>query len=253
MGTPMIPSPKTTRIDHIPALCIEPDPETSRNQLAVWIPYFTGCKEAMEPYLRQLAGRGFYALSFDPWQHGERAAESMEALRTRAFGDYRRFVWPLFGQTALDSLRAIDWAVREWNVEPEIRIGGISMGGVAAVAAAGIDPRITCAAVIAAGPDWLRLGTDLPPGAADACAQFFFDRMNPMTHLDHFRHAPAITFECGAEDRHVPPSGAADFRDALRETYRSCPGRIRVTLHPGAGHTTTASMWTNSLEWICGH
>jgi dienelactone hydrolase len=244
-------APSTARVDHIPVLWFRPDPAADRRQLALWIPYFTGRKEDMEPHLRDLAARGFTAASFDPWQHGERASESMEALRARAFSDYRRHLWPLFGHTALETLRVIDWAVVELGVGSEIRIGGISMGGVAAVAAAGIDGRIARAAVIGAGPDWLRLGADLPPGKPDAYARFFYDRLNPATHPEGFRRMPAIAFECGAEDRHVPPDGASAFRDALREAYRSHPDRIRVTLHPGAGHTTTVAMWANCLEWLC--
>lgn len=240
-------------IDHIPALWIEPDPETSPKKLAVWLPGFTGSKENMEPYLRELAGHGFYALSFDPWHPGRRAAESTEALETRVFGNYRRFMWPIFGHTALDTLRVIDWAMDRWNPEGGICVGGISMGGVAALAAAGIDSRIRCVAAIGSSPDWLRNGADMPPGDADAYSRFFYDQLNPLTHLEHYRHTPAITFECGADDLHVPPAAAEDFRDALRETYHSCPDRIRVNLHPGAGHTTTDAMWRNCLEWICSH
>jgi dienelactone hydrolase len=246
-------SAQKTWIDHSPALWVKPDAESSPRKLAIWIPYFTGRKEDMEPHLRGLAAWGFHALSFDPWQHGERAVESMDSLRTRAFGDYRRHLWPLFGLTALEVLRVADWAVREWDVEGSFRVGGISMGGVAAVAAAGIDPRVACAAAIGSSPDWLRNGADLPPGEADAYSQFFYDNLNPLTHLDRFRHTPAIAFECGAEDRHVPADGAERFRDALRETYRACPDRLRVTLHPGAGHTATDAMWKNCLEWIRGH
>ncbi len=253
MDTHMNTVASTTWIDHVPALWIEPDPETSPKKLVVWLPGFTGSKEDMEPYLRELAGRGFFALSFDPWQHGQRAVESKEALGTRVFGNYRRFMWPIFGLTALDMLRVIDWAIGRWKLEREVRIGGISMGGVAAVAAAGIDPRIIRVAVIGSSPDWLRNGADMPPGNADAYSQFFYDQLNPLTHLDHYRHTPAVTFECGADDRHVPPAAAEDFRDALRETYRSCPDRIRVNLHPGAGHTTTGEMWRNCLEWFCAH
>jgi len=240
-------------IDHIPALWIEPAAGSAPRKLAIWLPGFTGCKEDMEPYLRELSARGFFALSFDPWQHGERAAEDKESLPKRVFGNYRRHMWPIFGQTALDILRVIDWVIRERNVEPEIRAGGISMGGVAAVAAAGTDSRIVSAAVSGSSPDWLRNGADMPPGEADAYAQHFYDRLNPLTHADHYRHMPALDFEFGAEDRHVPPDTALQFRDAVREIYRAHPDRLRVTLHPGAGHTTTDGMWRNCLEWLCAH
>lgn len=253
MSESLKPVAHKTWIDQIPALWIEPGVGSAPRKLVIWLTGFTGCKEEMEPYLRELAQRGFHALSFDPWQHGERSKEDKESLQKRVFGNYRRHMWPIFGYTALEILRIIDWAVREWGVEKEIRVGGISMGGVAAVAAAGIDSRIVCAAVSGSSPDWLRNGADLPPGEADAYSQFFYDRLNPLTHLDHYRHLPAIDFECGAEDHHVPPDGALQFQNALQNTYRTCPDRLRVILHPGAGHTTTDAMWKNCLEWICAH
>jgi len=242
-----------TWIDHIPALWIEPDSGSPTRKLVIWIPPFTSRKEDMERYLREFAARGFFALSFDPWQHGQRATESPEALQARVFGDFRRFMWPIFAHTALDALRVVDWAIDRWNVERGIRVGGISMGGDVAVAAAGIDPRITCAAVIAATPDWTRMGMDLPPGKADSYSQFFYENLDPLTHPERYRHMPAIAFECGAEDQHVPADGALRFQEALRETYHSCPDRLRVTLHPGAGHTTTEAMWRNCLQWILAH
>jgi len=250
-------SPKSeihkTRIDHIPAIWIEPDPRSRRNALAVWLPWFTGAKESTEPQLRQLAIKGFTALSYDPWQHGERAGESAEELETRVFGNFRRYMWPILGQTVLDALRVIDWAVANLNAGREVCVGGISMGGDIAVAIAGADPRIVRAAAINSTPDWLRAGTETAPGEPDSYAQYFYDQFDPLTHLEAYRRRPAISFECGADDRHVPPQGALRFQEELRETYRAVPDRLRVTLHPGVKHASTEPMWIHSLEWLAPH
>ena len=77
--------------------------------------------------------------------------------------------------------------------------------------------------------------------------------MDPLTHWETYRRRPAIAFECGAEDRHVPPDGALRFRDALREAYAEAPDRLRVHLHPGVKHASTEPMWANSLEWFASH
>ncbi len=74
------------------------------------------------------------------------------------------------------------------------------MGGDIAVAAAGLDHRVERVAAIIATPDWLRPGmqdlfnpgTVLPPGEPDAYAQYFYDHLNPLTHLAAFVHGPAI-------------------------------------------------------------
>jgi dienelactone hydrolase len=247
------PKLQKTWIDHIPTLLVEPDPATAKRKLVLWIPYFTGRKEDMEGHLRTLAGRGYHALSYDPWQHGARAVENPQGLQARVFGNFRRYMWPIIGQTALDALRILDWAAATWDLAPEVAVGGISMGGDVAVAVAGLDPRVQCAAAIASTPDWTRPGMDAAPGEADAYARHFYESLDPLTHLDHYRHTPAIDFECGAEDLHVPPDGAARFREPAREIYGEHPDRLRVTLHPGVGHTATDAMWKNCLDWLDAH
>ncbi|HSB00500.1 MAG TPA: hypothetical protein VLE49_07610 [Anaerolineales bacterium] len=112
----------------------------------------------MLPYLQDLSAAGFVALSFDAWQHDERGMEGQSELATRVFNNFRRAMWPILGQTTLDTLRVIDWAITTLHMNPQVYMGGISMGGDIAVAAAGIDRRIQRVAAIVATPDWLRPG-----------------------------------------------------------------------------------------------
>jgi hypothetical protein len=91
-------------IDHIPAIWIDRVQASPRRELAIWLPWFTGDKEAMMPYLTDLSQQGYVALSYDPWEHGERARESTEALYTRVFGNYRRYMWPILAHTVEDIL-----------------------------------------------------------------------------------------------------------------------------------------------------
>lgn len=237
-------------VDDIPTIWIDRSPPSPRSELVVWLPWFTGDKEAMMPYLMDLSQQGYVALSCDPWEHGERARESVEPLYRRVFGNYRRYMWPILAHTVEDILRVIDWAVASLPVEPYVYVGGISMGGCVAVAAAGIEERVACVAALNATPDWMSLGMDMTTGTPDARARGLFHRLNPMFNLDGYAHCPAITFECGAEDRHVPPDGALRFQAALQETYKSCPGKLAVNLHPGVGHQATTEMWQNGLAWF---
>jgi uncharacterized protein len=245
--------------DHIPVVWVRPQESSSR--LAIWLPSGLGRKEDTLPRLQELAAAGFVALSFDPWLHGERATkEPPEELFARGMSNFPRVVWPMIGQSALDVLAVIDWAIDELAIEPPCYIGGISLGGDIAVAAAGLDDRIGCVATMLATPDWERPGMHVdgqlvPQGRPDAYAAFFFRHINPLTNLRGFARAPAMTFECGAEDDHVPPDGALRFQAALHlyPTYDSDPKRIRVTLHAGAGHESTTAMWENCLSWFHGH
>lgn len=246
------PQHSHTWIDHIPAIWIEPQNATIPRKLAIWLTGFMGNKEAMLPYLADLARQGFVALSYDSWQHGERGEESPEALLQRVFGNFRRYMWPILAHTTEDSLRVVDWALDHLGVEYDVCMGGISMGGDVAVAAAGIEPRILHVAALNATPDWLRPGMNLAPGSADTYAKHLFYRLNPMLHLEAYAHCPAILFECGAQDDHVPPDGALRFQSELQSTYAGCPDKIQVHLHEGVGHFSTPQMWQNSLDWFAG-
>ncbi len=258
--TPTVPKSSTTWVDHIPVLWITPPSRQPTNKLVIWLNGLSGSKEQMLPYLEDLAAAGFVALSFDAWQHGERGAETQQELATRVFSNFRRAMWPILGQTTLDTLRVIDWAITTFNVAPYIYMGGISMGGDIAVAVAGIDHRIQRVASMVATPDWLRPGmqdlfrpgTLLAPGVPDAYAQYFYDQLNPLTHLSSYTHAPAITFECAANDTHVPPDGAQRFQTALRQIALVAADHIRVNLIPDTGHMDTNKpiFWRNCLTWF---
>jgi hypothetical protein len=178
----------------------------------IFLPPLGGSKELVVPYLQDLADAGFVALSFDPWQHGERSTESQMEIWTRVFGNFRRHMWPILGQTTLDLLRIIDWAVVTLDV-----------------------------------------GTILPPGEPDAYARYFYDHLNPLTHLVAFAHGPAIHFVCGEHDTHVPPDGAFRFQTALREAYPVAGDHVQVTLVPGLGHMDFAKSkpwWSDCLGWL---
>lgn len=251
----------STMVDHIPVLWFEPQTHRPTRQLVIYLPPFSSTKEAMASYLQDIAAAGFVALSFDPWQHGERGNESQTELQRRVFGNFRRYMWPILGQTTLDVLRVIDWAVATLNVEPRVSIGGLSMGGDIAVAAAGLGYRIERVAATIATPDWLRPGMQdlskpgvvLSAGEPDAYAQYFYDHLNPLTHLAAFAHGPAILFVCGEQDTHVPPDGALRFQAALREAYPVVGTHVQVTLIPGLGHMDFGNLkpwWSDCLAWL---
>ena len=260
-SAPQSLSSSSAWVDHIPVIWFEPETRRLRRQLIIYLPPFSGTKELMIPYLQDLAVAGFVALSLDPWQHGERGTESRTEIGERVFGNFRRHMWPILGQTTLDVLRVIDWAVATLHVEPHISIGGLSMGGDIAVATAGLDHRIERVVAVIATPDWLRPGmqdlsnstTLLPPGEPDAYAQYFYDHLNPLTHLATFAHGPATHFVCGEQDTHVPPDGALRFQRALREAYPVAGDHTQVTLLPGLGHMDFRDpkpWWSDCLAWL---
>jgi len=252
---------KSAIVDQIPVVWVEPRVGREKAQLAVWLPGLTMTKESTLPFLQRLAYAGFVAVSLDPWQHGERGSETGQEIGRRVFGNFRRYMWPILGHTTLDSMRIVDWAIEKFDVEPNVVAGGLSMGGDIAVALAGIDRRVARVAAIVATPDWTRpgmcrlteRGRFLPQGKADPYGQWFFDQLNPITHLGRYSHGPAIDFECGAEDTHVPPDGAIRFQTEMEASYPRAAKSVRVTLHPGLGHITAGGdrrVAQNCLDWL---
>jgi uncharacterized protein len=238
---------RTGWIDHIPAVWVEPDATPAAT--ALWLPPLSTNKEWVLPFLRELAGAGFLAVSFDPWQHGERGVESSEELRARVFsGGFRRHMWPILGQTTLDALRVLDHFD-----SGDVVAGGVSMGGDVAVALAGIDPSVSRVATIVSTPDWTRPGMreladpskDLPQGDADDYAQWFYNQLDPMSHVERYARGQPILFECGGDDQHVPADGALRFAEAAGDS-------VQVNVRPGLGHmdAMTPEVLQSCLDWL---
>ena len=75
------------QLDHIPLSFALPACSARNARLAIWQAGLGGCKECHAQELRELAAAGFFAVSFDNWQHGARASETAEALCSRVLGD----------------------------------------------------------------------------------------------------------------------------------------------------------------------
>lgn len=259
----MTRKPNTTRIDHIPAVWLEPREPQPARRLAIFLTGLSGSKESVLSYLEDLAAAGFVALSFDTWEHGERTPLTGQQVAERTFGNFRRYMWVNIGQTALETLRVIDWALEHLGVEPQVCMGGLSMGGDIAVTAAGMDPRIRRVGAVVATPDWLRPGMvdlldkdrrPLPTGAPDAYSRTFYELFNPITHLAHYAHAPEIRFVNGEKDDHVPPEAAYRFKAALSELYPQAGESVTIDLLPGLDHigvgAAAAQWWPGLLAWL---
>lgn len=248
-------------VDSIPVLLARPDPAADRHRLAVWLPYFTGTKEAMAPTLERLASRGFTALSLDPWQHGERGTETGDELSRRVFAAFRRGMWPILGQTTLDAIRVLDWAIEHFDVSAGVVAGGISMGGDISVALAGADHRVSRVAAVVATPDWTRPGMAsiddaselIDQGKPSGYAAWLYRALDPMTNLARFEHGAAIRFELGAADTHVPPGSAFAFVDALRAVAPEAARRVQVIARDGLGHLDAArdeAVLDAAITWL---
>jgi len=246
-------------VDGIPVRWAKP---ANPGGAALWLTHLGGSAEQTEPMLERLAERGVPAVSFDPPGHGARGSGSDPTELARwVFKSFRRRMWPLLGRTVLESLRVLDWIDDRFDV-PHIRMaGGVSMGGDAALALAGIDTRITRVVALAATPDWTRPGmrtldddaTVIEQGTADRYAQWFFDTLDPMTHLAAYDRDIAINFQCGGADQHVPAEAALRFRDTLAQRNPQAANQVHVQLYAGLSHLDAARdgrLYQAAVEWL---
>ena len=90
-------------------------------------------------------------------------------------------------------------------------------------------------------------------GEADRYAQWFYDLLDPITHLGAYERPVAISFHCGSEDRHVPSDGAQRFRSALVERDPPAAVRVRVTTYQELSHLDGARddrLYADALDWL---
>ena len=145
-------------VDEIPVAFCKPNPKYANGSVALWIPYLGGDKKTGLTELQTMAEAGYFAISLDPAQHGDRCLSQESDLRVRVFDNFRAIMWNILGTTVLDAFRVLDWAIDKYKLNNDIVAGGISMGGDIAVSLAGIDKRVRKVAAIAASPDWKRSG-----------------------------------------------------------------------------------------------
>lgn len=240
----MVARADTYRVADIPALVVHPDPAVANRRLALWMHYLSGSKETMRPALDKLAAAGFTAVSFDAWQHGERALEPGPELLARVFGSFRAAMWPILGRTVLDAVAVLDHALASFDLAGDVVAGGVSMGGDIALALAGVDPRVSRVAAMIATPDWARPGmtrlddpdTVIDQGEPTQLGRWLYHELDPMTHLQRYLHRPEIAFDLGGADHHIPRSNAEAFRDALERLDPATADRVHIRILDGLDH-----------------
>lgn len=250
-------------VDDIPVLYLEPSVPVKTRKLAIFLSGLGRDMVSLAPFLKDIAAQGFVALSFEKYQHGARDHRESSEVAAKVFTNMRRYGWPILGQSTLDAMRVIDWAIANLDVADAIHMGGISMGGDITLAVAGHDRRLVRCAPIIATPDWLRPGmhvindptTWLDPGKADAYAQYFYDQFNPITQLSRYINIPPVRMVLGAEDTHIPSENAERFKTMLADLAPRAAARIEITYvkAPRADHrgviARSEEWWPELRDW----
>lgn len=260
----MIDGIKVNKVDvsGIPVIYIEPD-AVKEKRIALFLGGLGSTKETLVSYLKDIAKRGFIALAFDNYGHGERGVETRNEIFARVFGNMRKHGWRILGETARDAGKVIDWAIAYFKASQDVRMGGISMGGDISIALAGLDKRITKVLTIVSTPDWLRPGMHeivrpdelMDPGKPDDISQTLYDEFNPMTHLERYVNDPKIRAILGERDNHIPPENFERFKRELSLISEEAGNNIDLIYITGenSNHIDTIKRkdewWESSLAW----
>jgi uncharacterized protein len=231
-------------VDNIPVAFCRPNENDSNNSIAIWLPYLGGDKETGVKELQKLASHGYFALSIDPWMHGDRKGIGNKGIRTLVFKDFKAYMWQILGITTLDVFRVIDWAIQSFKLDGNVVVGGLSMGGDIAISLAGIDKRVSKVSAIASSPDWNRPGmTDvmdskkiIEQGKPTPYGKWLYDKLDPTTNSQNYSNLPFMHIELGALDTHINPNWTDDFRNTLCEIYPNAEHKIEIIINEGCNH-----------------
>jgi uncharacterized protein len=244
----------------VPAIAVHPA-AGGPHPVALCLHWFRGAKEDLEPWCRDLAARGIFAVAPDAHLHGERSiagifhGDNIAALG----GEYSIWVHQsAIARTARDVPAMLDALSRRTDVDASrVAVTGVSMGASTALVLAWREPRVRVVASVVGAVDFWWDVTKLPPGPEqDARKASYGPRLrelvaslNPATHLAQIPPKRVCLINAG-RDEYIELDSVQRFVASLEPLYGPDRARLRFVPFVEAGHGVTEVMWKESLEWI---
>lgn len=253
------PSPVVTQLpqnNNIPAAYYLPrdmKPTDPKRPAVICMHILDGNDELMRMTCSTLASHGIPAIAFKLPYYGERGP----AEGPKVMAENPKLLLDALAQGLADIRRTVDLLASRPEVDPaKVGIMGISLGGITAGTAAGIEPRLHRTMMILAGGDvptiihharetrdLSRLLRELPEAERAQVEQV-------IAEVDPLRHAPALRARAlegrvlmvnAAEDEVIPRPCTEKLAEALGI-------RERVTWLEGLGHYTAIAALPQILE-----
>jgi pimeloyl-ACP methyl ester carboxylesterase len=244
----------------VPAIAVHPA-SGGRLPVCIALHSFRGAKENLEPWCRDLAARGIFAVAIDAHLHGERSiAGIFHGERIAALGE-EYSIWvhqTSIARTAKDVPILLDALSSREDVDASrVAVTGVSMGGSTAMLLAWREPRVGVVASIVGAVDFWWDVTKIPPGPEqEARKAAYSPRLRELVaSIDprpRFGRIPpkALCLVNGGRDEYIDIRSVRRFVADLEPRYAPDRGRLLFTPFPEAGHGVTEAMWKEAREWI---
>lgn len=213
---------------------------------------------------RDLAASGMTAVAIEQRNHGRRLVDRSAILRwhgrsTRDFLAMTNIMYEIIVGTASDISLLIGMLPARLGIAPAgIAVTGFSLGGHASLIAMCLDQRIDCAVPFIGSGDYhtlMRLRTAQYGHDVKAFDRYYEKRLKPLVkHYDPIEHPsvfadrPLCMVNGGADDV-VQIECNENFHARIRPLYRD-RSNIRLRVHPGVKHETTARMWNEGKKFL---
>ncbi|HEX3045476.1 MAG TPA: alpha/beta fold hydrolase [Bacillota bacterium] len=239
-------------------------PEIADPPLVFVLHPFTVRASWMFGFCRDLAKKGFRAVTFDLRNHGGRMVNAKRNGRWRKGEEDRFFslmvdMYSYLVGTAQDISLLLDLMPARFGYPIE-RVGviGFSLGGHATLITMANEPRIKVGAAIIGGGDFKTLMKDRWERYGYPADHFdqrwaenlapIMEKYDPIRRPEVFADRPLLMTN-GAKDILVPLVCNENFYQKI-EPYYSAKDRVRLEVYPEFGHRVHPPMWNEAQHWL---
>jgi pimeloyl-ACP methyl ester carboxylesterase len=244
----------------VPAIAIHPA-VGGPFPVCIVLHYFRGTKESLEPWCRDLAARGIFAIAIDAHLHGERSVAGVfHGDKIASLGE-EYSIWvhqTSIARTAKDISVILDALALRADVDvSRVAATGMSMGGSTAMVLAWQEPRVRVVASLVGAVDFWWDVTKTRPGPEQESRKASYGprlrelvaSIDPSTRLNRIP-PKALFIASGGRDEYIDIESVRRFVADIEPLYRHTPGRLRFSPFPEVGHAVTADMWREAQDWI---
>lgn len=244
----------------VPAIAIHPA-SGGPFPVALCLHCFRGAKENLEPWCRDLAAQGLFAVTLDAYLHGERAVNGIfhgDAIASLG-GEYSIWVHQTsIARTASDVSTILDALARRPDLDAsQVAVTGMSMGASTALVLAWREPRVRVVASIVGAVDFWWDVTKIPPGPEQQKRKAAYgprlrELVDSIDPKPRFAQIPpkALCLISAGKDEYIDLESLRRFVANLEPLYAKDPDRLRFLPFPNAGHGVTEAMWKEARQYI---